>query len=236
MCGRYTLTRQDGVIDELEAQLAPQPEAVQAWWKPRFNIAPTQPAPVAHLAGETRVIEMMRWGLVPTRANSAFLPGEARPPLMINARAESIEAKAIFRDAFHHTRCLVPADGFFEWLHSGDRKSKPDPMWIHPFPRRVFAFAGVWIQAGDLRSFAIVTCKPNALVAPIHDRQPAVIARADYAAWLDPETDLAAARTMMHAPPIADWRADPVSRHVNQALHDDPSCIELVAPPQGSLF
>src|SRR4051794_35115360 len=211
MCGRYTLTRQDGVIDELEAQLAiqAQPEAAQAWWKPRFNVAPTQPAPVAHLADGKRVIEMMRWGLVPAWANRAFLPGETRPPLMINARAESIEAKDVFRDAFHHTRCLVPADGFFEWLHAGG-KAKPDPLYIHPVPRRVIAFAGVWIQAGDLSSSAIVTCKPNALVAPIHNRQPAVIAQADYAAWLDPATDLAAARAMMHAPPVDGWRADPV--------------------------
>ncbi len=233
MCGRYTLTRQDGVIDELEAQLAIEPG--HAWWKPRFNIAPTQPAPVARVVDGTRVLEMMRWGLVPAWANRAFLPGEPKPPLMINARAESIEAKQVFRDAFHHTRCLVPADGFFEWLN-GNGKARPDPMYIRPFPRRVIAFAGVFVQAGDLLSFAIVTGKPNELVAPIHIRQPLVIPHAQYAAWLDPTTDLDVARAMMQTPAVDDWRADPVSRHVNKALHDDPSCIELVTPAQTSLF
>jgi putative SOS response-associated peptidase YedK len=232
MCGRYTLTRQDGVVEELEARLTVQ---ASPWWKPRFNIAPTQPAPVAHLLDGERVLALMRWGLVPAWANRAFLPGEPRPPLMINARAESIEAKGVFREAFHRHRCLVPADGFFEWLH-GDGRAKPDPVYLHPVPRRVVAFAGVWVRAGELLSFAIVTTRPNALVAPIHDRQPVVIPHEDYATWLDPDTDLHVARAMLHAPPVADWRADPVSRHVNDAHHDDPACIELAPPVQGSLF
>ena len=239
MCGRYTLTRQDGVVDELEAQLviAAQPVEVQAWWKPRFNVAPTQPAPVARVVDGTRQLELMRWGLVPHWANRAFLPGEPKPPLMINARAESIEAKQVFRDAFHRHRCLVPADGFFEWLRPGSGGNrKPDPMYIRPVPRRVVAFAGVWVRAGDLFSFAIVTAKPNALVAPIHDRMPVVIPHASYATWLDPSTDIETARALLHAAPVDDWRADPVSQHVNKALNDDPACIELVAPAQTSLF
>lgn len=242
MCGRYTLTRQDGVIEELEAQLAvgAQPAEVRAWWKPRFNIAPTQPAPVARVVDGERRLELVRWGLVPAWANRAFLPGETKPPLMINARAESIEAKQVFRDAFHQHRCLVPADGFFEWLRPSAKGRVPDPMYIRPVPRRVVAFAGIWVRAGDLVSFAIVTAKPNALVAPIHDRMPVVIPHASYATWLDPRTDVETARALLHAPAVDDWRADPVSTHVNKALHDDPACIELLAPPlpppQGSLF
>src|SRR3954470_24637206 len=108
MCGRYTLTSQEGMVEDLEAALdpaAPQNE----WWKPRFNVAPTQDAPVVTLRDGVRTIVMMRWGLVPFWAGKSG----AKPPLMINARIESVATKAMFRDALERKRCLVPADGFF---------------------------------------------------------------------------------------------------------------------------
>jgi putative SOS response-associated peptidase YedK len=236
MCGRYTVTRQEGLIEDLEATLD-EGVAGNEWWKPRFNVAPTQPAPVVTLRDGVRVIELMRWGLVPFWGTK---PG-AKPPLMINARVESLDAKQVFRDALERKRCLVPADGFFEWRRTGDAKAKPIPQYIHPSPHRFIAFAGLWARAKtdagrELHSFTIVTGKPNELVKPIHDRMPIVLDRSAWAAWLDPSLDGDGAHALLGVPPVGDWRVDEVSTWVNKADHDDPSCIVPVTPKQGSLF
>jgi putative SOS response-associated peptidase YedK len=235
MCGRYTVTRQDGLIEDLEASLDPDAQNNE-WWKPRFNVAPTQPAPVCTLRDGVRVVEMMRWGLVPFWGTK---PG-AKPPLMINARVESLDAKQIFRDALERKRCLVPADGFFEWKRVG---KIPTPLYIHPQPHRFVAFAGLWARAKtdsgrELRSFTIVTGPPNELVKPIHNRMPIVLDRSAWAAWLDPSLDADGAHALLGIPPVGDWRVDEVSTWVNKADHDDPSCVEPVKKhdPQGSLF
>ena len=121
MCGRYTLTSQEGLVEDFEAALDPDAPKNE-WFKARFNVAPTQDAPIVRLRDGVRVIEMMRWGLVPFWGAKQG----AKPPLMINARLESIESKKVFRDALERRRCLVPADGFFEWKKDG----KP-PQSIH---------------------------------------------------------------------------------------------------------
>jgi len=235
MCGRYTLTRQEAVIDDLEAALDPQ-VSLSEWWKPRFNVAPTQPAPVVTLRDGARVAELMRWGLVP------FWAGREgkKAPLMINARVESIEDKAVFRDALARRRCLVPADGFFEWKRAGKQAT---PHYLHPEPRHLIAFAGLWARAktdeGEVRSFTIVTGPANELVAPIHDRMPIVLDPSAWAAWLDPSLDAAGAHALLGVPPVADWRDDTVSPWVNKADHDDARCIEPATPAepkQRSLF
>ncbi|HEY5928268.1 MAG TPA: SOS response-associated peptidase [Kofleriaceae bacterium] len=240
MCGRYTITRQEGLIEEMEAVLDPNVEKNQ-WWKPRFNVAPTQDAPVVTLRDGVRTIEMMRWGLVPFWAAKSG----AKPPLMINARIESVDTKRVFKDALERKRCLVPADGFFEWKKLGKKKQ---PMWIHPEGHRFFAFAGLWARAklstGELHSFTIITGPPNELVAPIHDRMPVVLDRSVWSAWLDPSLDLDGARAMLTVPPVEDWQAEPVSTWVNAADHDDAQCIAPVAqddepdakPKQRDLF
>jgi putative SOS response-associated peptidase YedK len=289
MCGRYTLTKQDSLVDDLEAALG---ESVQGeWWKPRFNVAPTQPAPVV-LAGpatakefshkvkaegeraadkradkaETatdkgatektersertgeagapmrRTIELMRWGLLPFWASRSG----SKPPLMINARVETIREKAVYRDALAHKRCLVPADGFFEWKRDGEGKHATKlPMYIHPEPRTTIAFAGLWARmrtdAGLVTSFTIVTGPPNTLVSPIHDRMPIVLDPSAWDAWLDPTVGAEAAHALLVVPSIAGWTVDAVGKGVNSAKNDDPSLIEPVAvdaPPtkQGSLF
>src|SRR5437588_13024146 len=115
MCGRYTLTTQEHIVEDLEASLDPDVERNE-WWKPRFNVAPTQDAPVVRLRDGVRTMEMMRWGLVP------FWAKEKKAPLMINARVEGIDVKPMFRDLLGRKRCLVPADGFFEWRHAGSQK------------------------------------------------------------------------------------------------------------------
>ncbi len=242
MCGRYTLTRQEGVVEDLQASLGVA--AQSEWWKPRFNVAPTQPAPVVTLRDGVRTVEMMRWGLVPHWASSER---GKRPRLMINARVESLDAKAVFRDALQRRRCLVPADGFFEWKHRSSsqtaRTAKPQPLYFHPRHHRVFAFAGLWARArtdaGEQLSFTIVTGPPNRLVSPIHDRMPIVLSPEAYAAWLDPNVDGATARALLGVPSDDDWVAEPVSTQVNSAANDEPACIAPITEElnaQRSLF
>jgi putative SOS response-associated peptidase YedK len=233
MCGRYTLTRHERAVEDLQAALG---EGVLAneWWKPRYNVAPTQGAPVVTLHDGARTLAMMRWGFVPFWGTE---PG-AKVPLMINARVESLTAKAWFRDALKRRRCLVPADGFFEWKRVG--KQKPQPIYFHPAGGELFAFAGLWARArapsgAELLSFTIITGKANDLIAPYHDRMPIVLDRSTHAAWLDPSLDDDGARAMLGVPPVGDWVGEPVSTWVNSAQHDDPQCIEP-APVQGSLF
>lgn len=245
MCGRYTLVRQKGLVEDLEATID-GPAQQNIWWKARFNVAPTQDAPVVTLHDGVRTVEMMRWGLVP------FWAGRdgAKPPLMINARVETLRQKPMFRDALSRgRRCLVPADGFFEWKKSpGKTKSKPlkQPMWIHPADRRLIAFAGLWArnksESGETHSFTIITGPPNELVAPIHDRMPVVLSRSAWSAWLDPSLPADGAIDLLGVPPVEDWVADPVSSWVNAADHDDEQCIAPMSvpppepPKQGSLF
>jgi len=232
MCDRSTLTRHERAAEDLQASLG---EGITAseWWKPRYNVAPTQGAPVVTLHDGQRTLEMMRWGFVPFWGTEAG----AKPPLMINARAESLTAKAWFRDALKRRRCLVPADGFFEWRKSGKQKL---PLWFHPASKQLFAFAGLWARARapsgtELLSFTIITGKANELIAPVHDRMPIVLADSTHAAWLDPSLDEEGARAMLGVPPVGDWVGEPVSTWVNNAQHDDPQCI-APATVQGSLF
>jgi putative SOS response-associated peptidase YedK len=245
MCGRYTLTHQEDVVRELEAALEVS-AAHDPWWKPRFNVAPTQPAPVVTLHDGVRTIELMRWGLVPHWAE----PGGKKPPLMINARLESVNAKQVFRDSLQHKRCLVPTDGFFEWVQAeqargAGKKTPPQPFYFHPRTRGLCAFAGLWARSRDasgneLHSFTIITTKANDVVRPIHDRMPIILAPSTYTAWLDPSLDGDAARALLDAPAgSSDWIREPVSTWVNKVDHDDPGCIAPdahSAPTQGRLF
>jgi putative SOS response-associated peptidase YedK len=226
MCGRYTLTRHENVVEDLQASLGVSTQS--EWWKPRFNVAPTQPAPVVILREGRRVIEMLRWGLIPFWAGA----DPKKAPLMINARLESLPHKAWFRDALATRRCLVPADGFFEWVREDPKK--PKPIYFHPRDRHAFAFAGLWAKAktanGEQLSFTIITARANELVMPVHDRMPIVLAPSAYDAWLDTgAVDGEAARAMLGTPEPEDWIGEPVSTRVNKALNDDPACI---APPE----
>jgi putative SOS response-associated peptidase YedK len=245
MCGRYTLTRHENIVEELEATLEPS-VTHDPWWKPRFNVAPTQPAPVVTCHDGARTIELMRWGLIPYWAGHAG----KKPPLMINARVESLTAKQFFRDALERKRCLVPADGFFEWLATtqpapGKAKKPPArPFYFHPRSQGLIAFAGLWARSHDdrgteLHSFTIITARANDVVRPIHDRMPIVLDPSAYAAWLDPAVDGTAARALIGHPSGGDWVREPVSTWVNKADHDDPACIapDAATPDaQGSLF
>ena len=223
MCGRYTLTSQEGLVQELELATG-EPAVPSEWWRPRFNIAPTQPAPIVANREGPRQLELARWGLVPPWAEK---PGGGPP--MINARAETAATARPFRDALARRRCLVPADGFFEWRKDGKLRV---PFWIHPSPRRVIAFAGIWERWRGpdgvwLISYCILTTRPSAVVAPLHDRMPVVLPHAAFDRWLDPaRVDAASLADLWAPPPEGDWRATQVSPLVNKPDNDVPACVE----------
>ena len=180
MCGRYSIGVSPEELEEVfEAPISGQIAL------PRWNVAPTQDAPVVVVdqSGE-RGTRALRWGLVPRWAEDS---GGAR---WINARAESVSSKPAFREAFECRRCLIPADGFYEWVQRGARKQ---PYWIHHCQGGLLGFAGLWERwqprADEaLETFTILTTTPNALVAPLHDRMPVVLEPEAWTAWLDRAT------------------------------------------------
>ncbi|GAB4114036.1 MAG: SOS response-associated peptidase [Acidobacteriota bacterium] len=250
MCGRYTLTRPELIPDEFEISEVRIP--------PRFNIAPTQEAPVVRLDREgRREGALLRWGLVPHW--SAEKAPSART---INARAESLLERPSFRDAFRFRRCLVPADGFFEWTPADqveslerwlrDGASEPpvagpklaagrrQPWYITLDPPRLFAFAGLWEWnrrgAELLETFTIITCDPNERLRPFHDRMPVILAREHYSVWLDPETPLEVCQALLVPCPAGAVNCVAVDPIVNKPDVDDPRCIRPLASVQPGLF
>ncbi len=191
MCGRYMITSTFEAMAQLfEAGLAELgPDA------PRLNVSPTEPVPVVVSHDGDRSVLAMRWGLLPP-----FYRTPNGGPLLINARAEGIAEKPAFREAVRERRCLVPADGFYEW--QGEKGAKT-PFVIRPRGGGLMAFAGVWQEwrgpDGWIPTCAIVTCPANALLAPVHERMPVVIAPQDFALWLG-EAGHGAARLMAPAP------------------------------------
>src|SRR5262245_58635019 len=170
MCGRFNLI----AGGDTGAGLFDLPEPPSLW--PRYNIAPTQPVPVVRAPAGARELTTLRWGL------PASWPGA--PPALINARAESAADKPTFRDAFRRRRCLVPFSGFYEWQKlPGGRKQ---PFLFRRPDGAPFAVAGLW----ERDACALLTTAADAVVAPVHDRMPLILARADFARWLDPQAPL----------------------------------------------
>jgi putative SOS response-associated peptidase YedK len=224
MCGRYTITSN---AEQLAARFGAAPpdaaagEATAQALEPRFNAAPTQTLPVI-LNQAPDEIQLLRWGLVPRWAKDAS--GAAK---MINVRAETVEEKPSFRDAVRRRRCLVLADSFYEWRHTPEGKV---PMRIMLASGQPFAFAGIWELWRDpkgelLRSFAIITTTPNELVAPIHNRMPAILLPEHERLWLDDNPDAAPWRDVLGSYPADAMVAYPVSRLVNSPANDTPAVI-----------
>jgi putative SOS response-associated peptidase YedK len=219
MCGRYTLTDPDPRLLRFRFGLS---EEAQIEQEPRYNVAPTDPVLAIRLNAEgVREPGVLRWGLIPHYANA-----DSFDRLLINARAETVAEAPAFRDAFETHRCLIVADGFYEWR--GEETGKK-PVWITRPEREPFAFAGLWAAAarGDgsqIHSCAIVTCEPGELVAPVHDRMPVMLDRELEASWLDP----AANPDELHAllVPTDDLVVTEVSDAVNDVRQDDPTLIE----------
>jgi putative SOS response-associated peptidase YedK len=219
MCGRFTLFVDPRELMELLPGIEPPLE-----WTPRYNIAPTQPVAVVANNGQNRV-EFFRWGLVPSWAKD---PGIGNR--MINARGETLAEKPSFRNAYRRRRCLVLADGFYEWRKEPGRKTKT-PMYIQLKSGKPFGFAGLWEswrspQDETLLTCTIITTSPNALVADIHNRMPVILDRAAYELWLDPaEQSPDKLDPWLKPYPAGEMVAHPVSTLVNSPANDVPACV-----------
>lgn len=226
MCGRFTLTTPEELIAEVFA-LDERPKL-----SARYNIAPSQQIAAIVQPSGRRQLEMLRWGML--------APGEAErdDSLLINARSESVATRPLFREAFRARRCLVPADGFYEWRKAGSRR---EPFHIRLRERKPFAFAGLWNEEKraaaerPLRTCAILTTEPNAVMSGIHDRMPVILKPDAYAAWLDTSRAASASLHELLRPyPAEDMEAVRVSSYVNGAAAEGPRCLE--PERQRSLF
>lgn len=224
MCGRYTLINLAALTQAFPWIDEPPPAAEPS----RYNIAPTQPILVVANNRADR-FEHFHWGLIPSWAKDPAIGNR-----MINARAETLAEKPAFRTAVRRRRCLVPADGFYEWQEALGGKTKT-PMRITMKSGGVFAFAGLWDawHAPDgsvISSCTVITTSPNELMAEIHDRMPAILRRDDYQRWLDPaERDAEDLGDLLKPYPASEMRASPVSRTVNNLKNESPACIESAA-------
>jgi putative SOS response-associated peptidase YedK len=223
MCGRYSITIPAEALQRLFGFSGPLPNLA-----PRYNLAPRQEAPVLRIdsagARPCRRLAMLRWGLVPAWAKDASLGDR-----MINARRETLEDRPGFRAAFRQRRCLVLADGFYEWRGSAGRRM---PYRFELEGRRPFAMAGLWeswthSEGGVLETFAIITTDANAAVAPIHHRMPAIIPPAAYPVWLGEEAaEPKALKALLRPYQGEDMQAYGVSPRINKAIYDDASMLE----------
>jgi putative SOS response-associated peptidase YedK len=219
MCGRYTLTDPDPRLLRFRFGLT---EAAVIEQAPRYNVAPTDPVLAVRLNTDgEREPGTLRWGLIPHQADP-----DAFDRLLINARAETVAEAPAFRDAFQAHRCLIVADGFYEWRQEETGKK---PVWITRPSREPFSFAGLWAEARradgtSVHSCAIVTCEPGKVVAPIHDRMPVILVQEDESEWLDPETGEEELRALLV--PTDDLTVTEVSDAVNDVRQDGPALIE----------
>jgi putative SOS response-associated peptidase YedK len=243
MCGRYTLIANAEAI-RLLFELPAFDERLVV---PRYNIAPTQPVVVVRRGvAKGRELVPMRWRLIPWWAKDP-----KTLPLMINARAEGIEEKPAYRDAFKYRRCLVPASGFYEWQAQGSNAARgpKQPYAVQPADGAPIAFAGLWetwhgAYGSEIDSAVIVTTDANQLLLPIHDRMPVVLEPQDFAAWLSPHTRPEDAAALLKPAREDLFTLTPVSTLVNAVANDDPRLLEEAReeeraepePRQGSLF
>jgi putative SOS response-associated peptidase YedK len=235
MCGRFTLTLPPEVLTEVFGTEGALPDAI----RPRYNVAPTDPVPIIRRETSSpedarRVLKMARWGLIPPSAKD-----ERAGAKMINARQETLFQRAPFANAVRSRRCLVPADGFFEWKTIGKLKQ---PYWIRVKGARVFAMAGIWSRwrspdGAPVDSCSVITTTPNTMIEAVHDRMPVILEEKDWALWLDPAITARERLEPLLQPLAAEKMSmDPASTRVNSVAHDDPECLELVAPQLGFDF
>jgi putative SOS response-associated peptidase YedK len=221
MCGRFVLTANPDVI-----QTTFNLTSVPSEMFPRYNIAPTQPVAVI-TNDDPKALTFHRWGLIPSWAKDLKIGNQ-----MINARSESVAEKPSFRSAFKRRRCLIPADGFYEWRKEGKDKT---PMFIHLKDRPVFAMAGLWEiwhspDGGELRSCTIITTEANSFMQTMHDRMPVILNKEDYDFWLSPDEEPVPKLQALLKPFDPDMMtAYPVSKMVNRPNNDVPECIAPVA-------
>jgi putative SOS response-associated peptidase YedK len=226
MCGRYRLSRRkellaeyfDTNFDDLD-------------WEPRYNIAPTQPVPVLRQdQSGKRWVSVVRWGLIPSWAIDRNIGAR-----MINARAETANRKPSFREPLQKRRCLVPADGFYEWLRAGKMKQ---PYCFEVGDSEIFAFAGLWDSWRDpdgktVETCTILTTTPNALLADVHDRMPVILPHELHAPWLDSRMQDGERAIELLKPFDPNlMRRHPVGTRVNQVANDGAECCAPVEVPK----
>jgi putative SOS response-associated peptidase YedK len=227
MCGRYRLTKRKQVVEE---HFDVPPDDTDDW-VPRYNIAPTQPVPVIRQNPKEprRELSLMRWGLIPLWMKDSS--GSAR---MINARSETAATTPAFRDALKLRRCLIPADGFYEWKRAGKEKQ---PYCFEVNVGKLFAFAGLWERWKDpsgnwIKTCSILTTMPNAMTSVVHDRMPVILDPDSYDLWIDPGmNDVGALPDILKPFDARLMRSYPVSNRVNNAGNDDEACsipVELI--------
>lgn len=226
MCGRFSLTSSS---DEIREEFGVDVDASEL--PPRYNIAPQTPIAMIGRARDGAVrFGIMRWGLVPWWAKDASMGNR-----LINARAETLSTRPAFRDAFERRRCLILADGFYEWRRDGERPNARTkvPMRVQMADRRPFAFAGIWERWRDpngemVYSCAIVTTAPSEQLRAIHDRMPVILDRRDRETWLDPGASPGPLLALL-GPSTEALDVYVVSSFVNSAANDGPECVELVS-------
>jgi putative SOS response-associated peptidase YedK len=233
MCGRYRLSRRKQIVEEYFAIVSGEEE-----WSPRYNIAPTQPVPVIRQNPRepVRELSLIRWGLIP-----AWAKDRSAATKMINARSETAGTKPAFRDALKFRRCLILADGFYEWQKTGKAKQ---PYCFEVNEGELFAFAGIWDRWKDPSDSAVETCSiltttPNAVTTAVHDRMPVILDPDGYDLWLDPGMkDVSAAAELLKPCDARLMRSYPISTRINHVANDDEECsrpVEL-AEIQNRLF
>ena len=233
MCGRYRLSRRKQIIEEHFETADWQDD-----WSPRYNIAPTQSVPVIrqHPKESVRQISIMRWGLIPNWAKDPSIAAGT-----INAKSETAATRPAFRDPLKLRRCLIPADGFYEWQRTGRSKQ---PYCFEVNQAALFAFAGLWdgwknAEGQWIKTCSILTTTPNAVTSAVHNRMPAILDRATYDLWLDPDmTSVQVISELLKPYDSNPMRSYPVSNRVNRVEHDDEECCRLVevTADQNTLF
>ncbi|MEJ2598495.1 MAG: SOS response-associated peptidase [Anaerolineales bacterium] len=220
MCGRFTLT-----LDSKQIQDAYPWLNVPAGIQPRYNVAPSQPIAVVPNDGKQR-LDFYVWGLIPSWAKDPNIGNR-----MINARGETLAEKPSFRNAYKRRRCLILADGFYEWKKAEGSKSKI-PMFIHLKDRQPFAFAGLWElwnapDGSQIYSATIITTEPNSMMKSIHNRMPVILPQSAYEEWLSPgERDSRDLAPLLEPFPPESMQAYAISTLVNSPQNDLPQVIE----------
>jgi putative SOS response-associated peptidase YedK len=224
MCARITITTTAAEIADLFG-LGHDVRTAKPISRGRYNVAPSMVIPVVRIVNGTRELAELRWGLVP------HWNTERKPLGYVNARAETALEKPAFRDPVRHRRCLVPADGFFEWKTVGKKKK---PYFVRPAGGGLFVYAGVWDRwngpDGPLDTVAVLTVPANDLIKPLHERMPAILPEDRFDAWLDPkETRPSKVLPLLTPYPVERMEMWPVSERVNSVASDDPDLVVAVA-------
>jgi putative SOS response-associated peptidase YedK len=231
MCARYTLRRAQLARAVFEALLTPEFEEFSE--RPHFNMAPSQRLPIVRINSKgERVIETPAWGFVPSWAKA--LP-KIRP---CNARSESLATSGLFRAALSRHRCLIPADGFYEW--TGEKKAR-QPYFVHMKDDSLFAFGGLYDkwrtpEGETVETFTMITTPPNGVMAKLHDRMPLIVKPGDYGRWLDPKGGAETVKDLLEPYPEEPMEAYPVSTKVNSPKNEGEELVKRFVKEKEGLF